>query len=251
MITSGTRTEESVHNQSDSKKRKRNNKNEKITCEQSKDSSNSNQSNLISISRETLGTNSRIPNSISPNHSNMLTLAHSSWSPQWGYQHAWATSRNNLNYHSFESSNDSCAQSSSKSNFHNSFSPNPMQERNGVSPISFISLESKFVPNIPTNTDFKGTNSKFEKIAKDIWVHFKNYQQSGKIFHQKVKLWNELERVLRRRFRCATHVFGSTLNGFGSHESDMDLCMFNGQVKSKKGKDDVRLLAEVRRAIRY
>ena len=73
----------------------------------------------------------------------------------------------------------------------------------------------------------------------------------AKIFHQKVELWNELERVLKRRFRCATHVFGSTLNGFGSNESDMDLCMFNGQVKSKRGKDDVRLLAEVRRAIRY
>ena len=149
MITSGTRNEESAHNHSDSKKRKRNNKNEKITSEQSKDSSNSNQSNLIPISRETQGTNTRIPNSISPNHSNGLTFAHSSWSPQWGYQHPWATSRNNLNYHSFESTNDSCAQSSSKFNSHTSFSPNPIQERNGVSPISFISLESKFVPNIP------------------------------------------------------------------------------------------------------
>ena len=182
MISSGTHTEESVHNQSDSKKRKRNNINEKITNEESKDLSNSNQSNLISISRERQATNTRIPNSISPNHSNGLTLQHSSWNPQWGYQHAWATSRNNLNYHSFESKNDSCAQSSSKFNSHTSFSPNPIQERNGVSPISFISLESKFVPNIPSNSDFKGTNSKFEKIAKDIWVHFKNYQQSGKIF---------------------------------------------------------------------
>ena len=242
-------SEELQNNQCDSKKRKISRLTEKNINSSNKFQSSSDQFNLPSQFQEAQASSSNNSNARLPFCSNEGSKT-KSWNPQWGYQNSWETPRNNLNYCSFETQNDLSAEGSSNHPFHPQNPLNFIPQRTGVNPISFFSLENKFVPKIPSNDNCKGTNPKLEKISKEILAHFTNYKQSENIFHQKVELWNELDRVLKRRFRCATHVFGSTLNGFGSHESDMDLCMFHGQIKSKKGKDDVRLLAEVRRAIR-
>ena len=186
----------------------------------------------------------------SPLPANHQISGYQYWDPIWGQRNS-GLSRSNLNYCDLESQSHHLVPSSTATSRNNRFSSAVQPQRSGVEPASFLSLEEKFlIVNLPDD-HCKGKIHKFDKVSKEIWSHFTRYQQHGKIFRQKMELWNELERVLRRRFRCATHVFGSTLNGFGSHESDMDLCMFNGQIKAKKGKDDVRLLAEVRRTIRY
>ena len=242
-------SEELQNNQCNSKKRKINRLAEKSITSSNKFKSSSNQLDFPSQFQEAQATSSNNSNARLPLCSNGVSQT-KSWNPEWGYQNLWGIPRNNLNYHSFEAQNDLSAKGPSNHHSHPQNPLNVIQQRTGVNPVSFFSLENKFVPKIPSNDNCKGTNPKLEKISKEILAHFTNYKQSENIFHQKVELWNELDRVLKRRFRCATHVFGSTLNGFGSHESDMDLCMFHGQIKSKKGKDDVRLLAEVRRAIR-
>ena len=250
VTTSRTHSEELVFNQCESKKRKINSPNANNSNLLPKVQTDAYQSSFLSHPRDGSKISADSSNAKLPVGSNGINVESPSWNPHWGQKHSWTNSRTNLNYCSFETKNDSSIPSCSKiSSDHHPLMPSPL--RCGVTPISFFTLESKFVPKLPPDTDFRGTKNRLEKISKDLWNHFTKYQQSGKIFHQKVELWNELERVLKRRFRCATHVFGSTLNGFGSNESDMDLCMFNGQVKSKRGKDDVRLLAEVRRAIRY
>ena len=180
---------------------------------------------------------------------NRQSSGHQYWDPIWGQRNS-GISRSNLNFCDLESRSHQLVPSSSATSRNNRCSYSVQSQKSGVEPASFLSLEEKFIiANLPDD-HCKGKTNKFDKVSKEIWSHFTKYQQHGKIFRQKIELWNELERVLRRRFRCPTHVFGSTLNGFGSHESDMDLCMFNGEIKSKKGKDDVRLLAEVRRTIR-
>lgn len=249
VTTSGANSEELILNHVEQKKRKINSPKERNANLSTQFYAGPNQTSFLTHPREETKFNTETLNAELPICSKNLNVENPTWNPHWGQKNSWTNSRTNLNYHSFETKNDSNIPSCSKI----SSDPHPRNSlplRCGVSPISFFSLESKFVPKFPSDSDFRGTKNRLEKISKDIWSHFTKYQQSGKVFHQKVELWNELERVLKRRFRCATHVFGSTLNGFGSNESDMDLCMFNGQVKSKRGKDDVRLLAEVRRAIR-
>ena len=243
VATSVINSEESDNNHCNHKKRKLNDLKRK--------NASSNEINVQPQFRRTQESSSDCAISRLPVSLNGLTQERSSWNPQWGYQNSWATPRNNLNYHCFDIQQSSSVPSSSNHCPHPSKTNDIVPQRNRVNPISFFSLESKFVPKIPPDTAIKCKDTKLENVSKDILVHFTTYKQNEKIYHQKVELWNELDRVLKRRFRCATHVFGSTLNGFGSHESDMDLCMFNGVVNSKKGKDDVRLLAEVRRAIRY
>jgi len=92
-----------------------------------------------------------------------------------------------------------------------------------------------------------------------MWSLFSNNQQDGKIFRQKMQLWNELERVMRNRFNATTHVFGSTLNGFGGSGSDLDICVFfdassfgRSHSHNKKGysKDEMKILADIRKVIR-
>ena len=163
----------------------------------------------------------------------------------WGNSRPWAASGSNMNFHNFETGNQIN-------------SPSPARhviptynQRFGVEPKSFLSLEDKFLPKDPPSDHCKGVTNRFQKLSREMWYLFNKSQQNGAIFRQKIELWNELERVLRSRFRSTTHVFGSTLNGFGTSESDMDICMFKGENSNKKARDDVRLLAEVRRAIRY
>jgi DNA polymerase sigma len=43
--------------------------------------------------------------------------------------------------------------------------------------------------------------------------------------HLKIRLWKEIYHALRQEFDCGLFVFGSTFNGFGLEESDMDMCL--------------------------
>jgi DNA polymerase sigma len=54
------------------------------------------------------------------------------------------------------------------------------------------------------------------------------YNTRRQTFHtmtQKIRLWKEIYSALRREFDCGLFVFGSTFNGFGLEESDMDMCL--------------------------
>ena len=189
-------------------------------------------------------------NATFPSASNTEVSGCQSWDPLWGQQGPWFTSRSNLNFCNFDTKSVPAPSNSNPTSPRNQLSCNNQFQRFSVEPSAFLSLEETFKSINQFELYSKNLTNKFEKLSKEIWSHFARHQQHGKIFRQKIKLWNELERVLRLRFRCTTHVFGSTLNGFGSSESDMDLCMFNGKIISKKGQNEVRLLADVRRAIR-
>ena len=237
----------------ESKKRKKVAHAEDITeCPINVTPSISQSSNAISLTKQSSSSSeggkiNGVLHSSSPSPSCIEKSREQSWDPIWGQRDPTLVSRSNLNYYNFESS---LSTSNGFTSRHQAY-PNNQRHAYGVEPALFLSLQEKFVPIMPTDDHCKNKNNNLVRVSKEIWTHFTQYHQNGKIFKQKMELWKELERVLKRRFRCATHVFGSTLNGFGSNESDMDLCMFNGEVKCKKGKDDVRLLAEVRRAIRY
>ena len=82
-----------------------------------------------------------------------------------------------------------------------------------------------------------------------IWKFFQKHLQTSNTFIAKIELWSTLDRVLGNRFGCSTHVFGSTLNGFGTSDSDMDICMFQNGDRDKR--DLVQILAEARRLLRY
>ena len=104
---------------------------------------------------------------------------------------------------------------------------------------------------------FEVEGRKFCNLAKEIWARYRSLKQSGKFFENKVKLWSDLQQVLAQRFgeNCHTMVFGSTLNGFGSKESDMDLCVFRmkeppAETNKQKQNKDLAFLGNVRKTVR-
>ena len=127
-----------------------------------------------------------------------------------------------------------------------------------MEPSKFLELESNLCLSgkPPVENPHQGTTAKRQKLSREIWAYYSDKNQAPTVFRNKIDLWMCLERVLRQRFNCTTHVFGSTLNGFGDSNSDMDVCLFidrsdySSMSKKAASTHDVQLLAQVRKALR-
>lgn len=133
-----------------------------------------------------------------------------------------------------------------------------VNNRNGaVHPWSFLDLEDRLALSQPAGDQLlpteSGSGKGLARLSEYMYKRSRETQQSASLFRLKVELWGQLERILGRRFRCSTHVFGSTLNGFGLSDSDMDLCIFldGSSAVGKKDKDDIKTLSDVRKTLRY
>ena len=89
---------------------------------------------------------------------------------------------------------------------------------------------------------FRGLSQIFQNIqyhnedplSKKMWDLFMNQRQRDAEFQRKIDLWVKFDRIIGNEFGYATHVFGSTINGFGSRNSDMDICVFANSEKHRK-----------------
>lgn len=107
-----------------------------------------------------------------------------------------------------------------------------------VDPQSFSRLSALF-------DNVRYQNDPGDLLSKKQWDHFKNTCQRSKEFSRKIQLWKILDQVLGSEFAASSHVFGSTLNGFGGRSSDMDICLFESHTS-----DPIQFLAQVRRVLR-
>ena len=82
-------------------------------------------------------------------------------------------------------------------------------------------------------------------LSNELWTYFQSTRQTANEFNRKIDLWSELNSVLGRECGSALCVFGSTINGFASEKSDLDLCAFN-----LPGDDQIQFLARVRKVLR-
>eukprot|EP00092_Neocalanus_flemingeri_P031555 GFUD01034266.1.p1 GENE.GFUD01034266.1~~GFUD01034266.1.p1 ORF type:complete len:565 (+),score=154.12 GFUD01034266.1:46-1740(+) len=67
---------------------------------------------------------------------------------------------------------------------------------------------------------------KWRALTTEIVSSFNNEQQEKVRMIQKVIFWKEIYRVLRLEIDCSIFVFGSTFNGFGGVDCDIDMCVF-------------------------
>ena len=81
-----------------------------------------------------------------------------------------------------------------------------------------------------------------------MWDLFQNQCQRDIEFQRKIDLWVKFDRIIGNEFGYATHVFGSTINGFGSRSSDMDICVFANSDKHRKNL--ISFLADLRRLLK-
>lgn len=70
------------------------------------------------------------------------------------------------------------------------------------------------------------TGSIYDKLSKAVWEKFEQNQQTETTFCNKMYLWKCLLVYIRSKFpQYGLFLVGSTLNGFGSDISDVDMCL--------------------------
>ena len=98
------------------------------------------------------------------------------------------------------------------------------------------------------NNTLTGSGGKdWSRLTTSILKLYRRSQQSLGTMQQKIKLWKELYRVIRDEFDCGLFIFGSTFNGFGGRDCDVDMCLF---PSGAEGYQDKQKLNIVRRLLR-
>lgn len=64
------------------------------------------------------------------------------------------------------------------------------------------------------------------RVSDGILKYFEEHRQSKEVFQRKMALRDRVYRLLQRLFpACGLYVVGSSMNGLGSNQSDMDMCL--------------------------
>lgn len=74
--------------------------------------------------------------------------------------------------------------------------------------------------------DLAPAGSKWAALSSAVWDKFAATQQTQHKFVQKIQLWRYLFMCIRKAFpRFSLYLVGSTISGFASDNSDVDMCL--------------------------
>ena len=62
---------------------------------------------------------------------------------------------------------------------------------------------------------------------------------------EKIELWKEIYGAIMKEFDCGLFVFGSTFNGFGGDDSDIDMCLFPHGAPSFDAKQKLNIVRKI------
>ncbi|XP_018396849.1 PREDICTED: poly(A) RNA polymerase gld-2 homolog A-like [Cyphomyrmex costatus] len=92
------------------------------------------------------------------------------------------------------------------------------------------------VTSVPNNLVI---GSSWDDLSEQIWCKFIAHQQTEVTYRKKMMLWKHLNTYMKTLYpNCSVFVVGSTMNGFGSNDSDIDVCLL-----MKHAELDVRCIA--------
>lgn len=67
---------------------------------------------------------------------------------------------------------------------------------------------------------------RWERLSRDVMVHYERNKQSKELLDKKMVLRDLLHNIFRKSFPlCGLYIVGSSMNGMGSNSSDMDMCL--------------------------
>ncbi|XP_011876768.1 PREDICTED: poly(A) RNA polymerase gld-2 homolog A-like [Vollenhovia emeryi] len=70
------------------------------------------------------------------------------------------------------------------------------------------------------------TGSLWDDLSEQIWRKFITNQQTEATYKKKMMLWKQLNTYVKTVYpNCCVFLGGSTMNGFGSNDSDVDVCL--------------------------
>uniref|UniRef100_A0A336KST5 CSON013906 protein n=1 Tax=Culicoides sonorensis TaxID=179676 RepID=A0A336KST5_CULSO len=112
-----------------------------------------------------------------------------------------------------------------------SVTPSIITPLSNVTPESFSYKSSlPFVKDAPKDLL---NNSKWDSLSKDIWEKFMANQQSEAMYTKKINLWKFLYLNIKSQFpQYGLYMVGSTIAGFGTDSSDVDMCLVSKESPS-------------------
>ncbi|XP_050448462.1 poly(A) RNA polymerase gld-2 homolog A-like [Cataglyphis hispanica] len=90
------------------------------------------------------------------------------------------------------------------------------------------------------------TGSKWDNLSQQIWLKFMSNQQTEATYRNKMMLWKHLYIYIKRQYpKYGLFVVGSTMNGFGSDNSDVDMCLLVRHTEMDQKYEAVEHLGQI------
>ncbi|XP_043486716.1 poly(A) RNA polymerase gld-2 homolog A-like isoform X1 [Polistes fuscatus] len=95
------------------------------------------------------------------------------------------------------------------------------------------------------------TGSTWDKLSQDIWKKFITNQQTEVVYRNKMNLWKYLYVLIKGTFpKYGLFLVGSTMNGFGSDNSDVDMCLLVRHTEMDQRNEAVGHLDQILRCLK-
>ncbi|KAJ9575960.1 hypothetical protein L9F63_007187 [Diploptera punctata] len=95
------------------------------------------------------------------------------------------------------------------------------------------------------------TGSDWDKLSEGIWKKFMKNQQTEETYKNKMLLWKYLYVFIKSSFpRYGLYLVGSTMNGFGSENSDVDMCLLVRHAEMDQRNEAVGHLEQIQKYLR-
>ncbi|XP_058800109.1 poly(A) RNA polymerase gld-2 homolog A-like isoform X2 [Phymastichus coffea] len=95
------------------------------------------------------------------------------------------------------------------------------------------------------------TGSVYDKLSKAIWEKFEQNQLTERTFCHKMYLWRYLFFFIKTKFpQYGLYLVGSTLNGFGTDNSDVDMCLLVKEMVYDQRTEAIYRLGQIMSCLR-
>ncbi|KAK9297360.1 hypothetical protein QLX08_008925 [Tetragonisca angustula] len=129
-------------------------------------------------------------------------------------------------------------------------SPNyHMFPRYGIAPDRF--LARSHLVEVTRSPDDLFTGSIWDRLSKDVWSKFMLNQQTETVYRNKMMLWRYLYVYIKTAFpKYGLFLVGSTMNGFGSDNSDVDMCLLVRHTEMDQRNEAIGHLEQILKCLR-
>ncbi|XP_043506813.1 poly(A) RNA polymerase gld-2 homolog B-like isoform X6 [Frieseomelitta varia] len=129
-------------------------------------------------------------------------------------------------------------------------SPNyHMFPRYGIAPDRF--LARSHLIEVTRSPDDLFTGSIWDRLSKDVWSKFMMNQQTETVYRNKMMLWRYLYVYIKTAFpKYGLFLVGSTMNGFGSDNSDVDMCLLVRHTEMDQRNEAIGHLEQILKCLR-
>lgn len=95
------------------------------------------------------------------------------------------------------------------------------------------------------------TSGEFDRLSFQVWDYYLNTQQMSETYRSKLTLWKCLYVFIRSIFpKYGLFVVGSTMSGFGTNTSDVDMCLLVRSTFVDQRCEAINFLEQIQRALK-